>query len=107
MKAETRCECFKAPPLFICGAADLNSTVGTACASAEGFKTQLIFPLIMYRAKIAVLFIGKINIFLSDAETNKKTAENGQRLRRLNSVCQDLRLKMIPRAMESVAAAMT
>ena len=30
-----------------------------------------------------------------------------QRLRRLNSVCQDLRLKMIPRAMESVAAAMT
>ena len=60
----------------------------------------------MYRAKIAVLFIGKINIFLSDAETNKKTAANGQRLR-LNSVCQDLRLKMIPRAMESVAAAMT
>ena len=85
----------------------MNSTVGTARASAEGFKIQLIFPLIMYRAKIAVLFIGKINIFLSDAETNKKTAANGQRLRRLNSVCQDLRLKMIPRAMESVAAAMT
>lgn len=74
---------------------------------AEGFKIQLIFPLINIRAKIAVLFIGKINIFLSDAETNKKTAANGQRLRRLNSVCQDLRLKMIPRAMESVAAAMT
>ena len=107
MKAETRCECFKAPPLFICGAADLNSTVGTARASAEGFRIQLIFPLINIRAKIAVLFIGKINIFLSNAETNKKTAENGQRLRRLNSVCQDLRLKMIPRAMERVAAAMT
>lgn len=74
---------------------------------AEGFKIQLIFPLINIRAKIAVLFIGKINIFLSDAETNKKNAANGQRLRRLNSVCQDLRLKMIPRAMESVAAAMT
>ena len=41
MKAETRCECFKAPPLFICGAADLNSTVGTARASAEGFEIQL------------------------------------------------------------------
>ncbi len=41
MKAETRCECFKAPPLFICGAAGLNSTVGTACASAEGFEIQL------------------------------------------------------------------
>ena len=107
MKAETRCECFKAPPLFICGAADLNSTVGTARASAEGFKTQLIFPLINIRAKIVVLFTEKINIFLSDAETNKKTAANGQRLRRLNSVCQDLRLKMIPRAMERVAAAMT
>ena len=40
----------------------------------------------MYRAKIAVLFIGKINIFLSDAETNKKTAANGQRLRRLNLI---------------------
>ena len=74
---------------------------------AEGFKIKLIFPLIMYRAKIAVLFTEKINIFLSNTETNKKTAENGQRLRRLNSVCQDLRLKMIPRAMESVAAAMT
>ena len=30
---------------------------------AEGFKTQLISPLINIRAKIAVLFIGKINIF--------------------------------------------
>ena len=74
---------------------------------AEEFKIKLIFPLISIRAKIAVLFTGKINIFLSDAETNKKTAANGQRLRRLNSVCQDLRLKMIPRAMERVAAAMT
>ena len=74
---------------------------------ADGFEIQLIFPLINIRAKIAVLFIGKINIFLSNAETNKKTAANGQRLRRLNSVCQDLRLKIIPRAMERVAAAMT
>ena len=61
----------------------------------------------MYRAKFAVLFKEKINIFLPDDKTNKKPAANGQRLRRLNSVCQDLRLKMIPRAMESVAAAMT
>ena len=30
---------------------------------AEGFEIQLIFPLISIRAKIAVLFIGKINIF--------------------------------------------
>ena len=39
---------------------------------AEGFEIQLISPLISIRAKIAVLFIGKINIFLSNAETNKK-----------------------------------
>ena len=39
---------------------------------AEGFEIQLIFPLISIRAKIAVLFIGKINIFLSNTETNKK-----------------------------------
>ena len=80
---------------------------GLKFSLAEGFEIQLIFPLINIRAKIAVLFIGKINIFLSDAETNKKNAANAARLRRLNSVCQDLRLKMIPRAMESVAAAMT
>jgi len=81
--------------------------MGSKFSLAERFEPLSFFPLINIRAKIAVLFTGKINIFLSDAETNKKTAANGQRLRRLNSVCQDLRLKMIPRAMERVAAAMT